>query len=156
MADSLHGAPALNAPDDVWMHQEKHRRRGVSYGSAYMMRTVLWCVSIFWAAKVWHGVCGVCGQRLASWNAHHWLEQVPFTLQKGSDVTVGDTVDRWHVQHTQHLLSLLINCALNCTAGGTACGRPAARPIRFGSVLPEQPTGWPSPGRPSNEDFDLI
>lgn len=140
--------------DDVWAHQHNYMKLGVSFGSEYLMRTVLWCVSMFWAAMVWRGACAVCCKRLGSWNSHHWLEQIPYSLK--NEVTVAKAIDQWNRRKGYRLLSVLQNTALNCTTGQTCCGSPAILATRFGCVLPRQAARWPQPGSDTLETAEHI
>ena len=144
---------------------------GVTFGSEYVMRIVLWCVSMFWAAMVWRGECAVCHLRTNSWHSHRWLEQIPFSI-KINVATVIDhwnqyqsclatVIDHWNQYQSNSFFSVLQNAALNCTTGTTCCGRPAALMPVFGCVLPTQGPRWPQPGdktlyRPSESEAQAI
>ena len=111
------------------------------------MRVVLWCIAMYWAAMVWNGSCGVCGQRLASWNSHRWTAQIPFSAR----ARVANVIDQWDEYRSNNFLSVLVNATLCCSPGTTCCGRPAVMLYRFGGVLPQQneEEKWPQPGGPT-------
>lgn len=145
VVDTAYAAPGLIGhaqPDPVWLHQHDSMKLCVSFGSEYCMRTTLWCVSMFWAAMVWRGDCGICGEHLSGWNTHHWLKQIQFAFTVKSDTLVSTVIDQWHSRNGYELIPILRHSFLNCTSGSTACGRKALIAHRFGAVLSPEPAAW--------------
>ena len=136
---TLPGLPAHDTADDATWSATWHH--GITYGHDYAMRAALWCVSMFWAAFIWNGRCGVCGGCIASWYSHAWVEQVDGSTK----LTVGYIIDHWfdkHVPNTSLLLALPY-MTLSCTSSGqTCCGRPAVLQHRFGNRLPRPVLVW--------------
>ena len=140
-AYSLAGMDAHETVDSVWT--EPHTQSAhLTYGSEYMMRIVLWCVSMYWAAMVWRGSCAVCGTHLTSWHSHTWQRQIVFSTK----ASIAEVIDHWWSYRSNNLFSILFNVHFNCSRGKSCCAQAAALIHVFGATLPTQGATWPQPG----------